>query len=211
MMTTEKKTIFILFILSSLGLGMKAQSVRNIEFQLEAGGGTAKHGVTNYHFNLSSGYLLGDRMSMGVGVGYINFNNRKDLNSGMGDGKIETGNHNAWRPFLYGKYHLLPGKRVNPFVQVKLGYAFFPDQKFNLAFDKNGKPYGGPQLPNQDLRLKGGAYTTVDVGVSRRLGEGGTKLYVSLSYDLQPLTYTYLSQNVKKNISSFGTNIGIVF
>lgn len=70
---------------------------------METGGGIGAHSVTNYHFNLSSGYLVNDKVSTGVGIEYINYNNRKDLKSEIKDGKIETGNHNAWRPFLYGK------------------------------------------------------------------------------------------------------------
>lgn len=211
MRIANTKFICIFFILTSLSLGIKAQSLENIEFQIEAGGGKGTNKVTNYHFNLSSGYIVTDKISTGIGIGYLNNNNRTDLKSGIKDGRIETGNHDAWRPFLYGKYNFLPDNKISPFVSVKLGYSFFSNQKFNYVLNKGEDPFGSSELPDQNLELKGGVYTTIDVGLYRSVGQRGTKLYVSLSYDLQPLTYKYLTQNVKENISSFGANIGIIF
>lgn len=213
MTTIRRKLVYIFVILFSLSTGVKAQLSDKVEFQLGAGGAKASHSVTNYHFNISSGYVINERISTGTGIGYyIYFDQRTDLRSGIKDGKIEPGNHNAWRPFLYGKYNILPEKRITPFVSLRLGYAFFSNHKFNYTFDKNEDPFNGSQeLPDQNLDLKGGVYTTIDLGVFRRIGQKGTKFYGSLSYDLQPLTYKYLSQNITKNISSFGTNIGIVF
>lgn len=198
-------------MLICISAGIKAQTREKVEFQLEIGGGTGAHNVTNYHFHFSSGYEINDKVSLGTGTGYVNYFNRTDLKGDLEDRYIETGNHGAWRPFLYGKYNMLPKKKINPFIGVKLGYALFSNTTFAYVFDKDRDPFGNSDVDDQNLGIKGGINTIIDMGISRCIGHCGAKFHISISYDLQPVTYHYLSNKVKKNISSFGANIGITF
>lgn len=192
------------------------QSYRKVEALANIGGGKGlgEHGVSHYQFDIAGGYRFSDCFSTGIGINHMTFLNRTDLPSGIDDILVQTGRHRAWRPYIYGKYAFSPQKTVGPFIRARLGYGAYSDGfiSFGRKVDADQTGFSWDKfsdIPNQQLELKGGVFSSIEAGLSFRLGQKGTHCYLSVSYGFQPTTYVYLSQQERKYNNTLGLHLGI--
>lgn len=204
---------FLLVCVATLGLLQSAfaQEEKKVEF-----GGGASYGIglkkgqpNSYGFNLFGGYKFNPNFTVGLGVNYTNYFGRTDLPSEDPNLFIETGQYHAFRPYLYTRYDFLPDRKWSPFIGAKLGYAFFSDTDFNYRWAQTypGLQYGNLPAeyqhiltdPAQPLTIKNNVFGTIDLGVSRRIGNRGSKISFGVSLDFQPMRFQYDGMNQSKN------------
>lgn len=214
----DKKIILFVSVLFLIPGTVQGQhQLRRLEVMAEVSGGKAfsAHGVSHYQFELAGGYRVTDNLSFGMGVNRVTFLNRADLPSGIDDLIIQTGRQVAWRPHLYGKYSFLPDRSFSPVVRTRLGYGFYRDGFITygrkVENGQTGLPWNEYDVPNQNLTLKGGIFSSFEAGVSAQIGKKGMNIYLTVSCDLQPTTYYYLSRQEKRNNVVLGLHVGIGF
>ena len=209
---------------AALGLcamGMRAQ-VPNMEVGASAGIGIGSGAdkVKTSSFSLFSGYRFDDHLSAGLGLNYAAFSGRT-FPSGIDDRVfILTGKYRTWRPFVYTTYDFLPNGTFSPFVMAKAGYGFFPDSEMEMGTLVFGG-FGGSGMGDLDidafkkmdhhLGISGGVGGSLEAGVSRKVGKNGSHVSLSVSYDVQPVTFRFLSSEEKKVNSSLGLHLGYRF
>ena len=215
----------LLVSVATLGLLQGANAQEDRKFELGAGGSfgfSLKKGQPNsYGFDLFGGYKFNPHFTAGIGVNYINYFERVDLPSGDPNLYIQTGQYHAFRPYLYFRYDFLPDKKWSPFIGAKLGYAFFPDTHYfeRWVISGDGLNYGGiPRgfkhiltYPTQPLGVRNSFFGTIDVGVSRRIGNHGGKLSLGVSLDLQPVQFKYNNSEQKKFAPTIGPSLKMSF
>ncbi len=82
---------------------------------------------------------------------------------------------------------------MNPFIKVDIGYAFFSHKKRLSYVDENENDY--VTIP---FDIKGGANSTVSLGILKHSNHFGKALTVSVFYLFQPVTYKYMSNSERK-------------
>lgn len=218
-----KRLLLVCVATLSLLQGANAQEDR--KFELGAGGTfgfSLKKGHPNsYGFDLFGGYKFNPHFTAGIGVNYINYFDRVDLPSGDPNLYIQTGQYHAFRPYLYTRYDFLPDKKWSPFLGAKLGYAFFSDTHYlnRLIVSGYGLYYGNVPAeyehiltdPAQTLGVRNSVFGTIDVGVSRRIGNHGGKLSLGVSLDLQPVQFKYNNSEQKKFAPTIGPSLKTSF
>lgn len=205
MFSILRTSLFVLFVF--VCTYMNGQNLEKMEFFFEAGSAKGINDVFSYNFQFSPGYKLTENFTLGVGIGFVNYDNRTDLKNELIDNHyFQTGWHNAWKPYLHGKYSISSNHRVNPFIKVDIGYAFFSHKKKLSYVDEIENDY--VTIP---FDIKGGINSTINLGILKHSNHFGEALTVSVFYLFQPVTYKYMSNSVRKNISSIGFNVGVIF
>ena len=215
----------LLVCVATLGLLQGANAQEERKFELGAGGSfgfSLKKGLPNsYGFDLFGGYKFNPHFTAGIGVNYINYFGRVDLPSGDPNLYIETGQYHAFRPYLYTRYDFLPEKKWSTYIGARLGYAFFSDTHYLYRWGQfsYGLQYGTVPAeyehiltdPAQTLDVRNGIFGTIDLGVSRRIGNRGNKLSLGVSLDLQPVKFNYDNSTQKKFAPAVGPSIKLSF
>lgn len=216
---------FLFVCMATLGLLQGANAQEDRKFELGAGGSigfSLKKGQPNsYGFDLFGGYKFNPHFTAGLGVNYINYFGRTDLPSGDENLYVETGQYHAFRPYLYTRYDFLPDKKWSPFIGAKFGYAFFSDTHFLYRWRLKdfGLNYGNVPAeyehiltdPAQTLDVRNNFFGAIDLGISRRIGNRGSKLSIGISLDLQPVKFQYNNSAQKKFAPAIGPSAKISF
>ena len=215
----------LLVCVATLGVLQGAFAQEEKKFELGVGGSFGfslkKEQPNSYGFDLFGGYKFNPHFTTGLGVNYINYFGRTDLPSGDANLYVETGQYHAFRPYLYTRFDFLPEKKWSPFIGAKLGYAFFSDTHFLYRWGQNsyGLNYGNVPAeyehiltdPAQTLGVGNNVFGTIDLGVSRRIGNRGSKLSLGVSLDLQPVKFNYNNSEQKKFAPTIGPSAKISF
>ncbi|MBQ2172213.1 MAG: hypothetical protein II454_03355 [Bacteroidales bacterium] len=209
---------------------LNAQETRKYEIGADASFGFRKKSQenNNYSFSAFGGYKLNNSLSVGAGLNYTKYQSRSDVPSGIDDVYIIIQPYQAFRPFVYAHYDFLPSFRWTPYVDARLGYAFFSNSSisygvnpFALTGPEGGIMYGLDTSEFDYLRdldhslgIKGNVYTSIGVGASLHLGKNkkGGKLNLGVSMDLQPVSFSYYNHPQEKKVNfSIGPKIGYTF
>lgn len=209
---------------------LNAQETRKYEIGADASFGFRKKSQenNNYSFSAFGGYKLNNSLSVGAGLNYTKYQSRSDVPSGIDDVYIIIQPYQAFRPFVYAHYDFLPSFRWTPYVDARLGYAFFSNSSisygvnpFALTGPEGGIMYGLDTSEFEYLRdldhslgVKGNVYTSIGVGDSLHLGKNkkGGKLNLGVSMDLQPVSFSYYNHPQEKKVNfSIGPKIGYTF
>lgn len=209
---------------------LNAQETRKYEIGADASFGFRKKSQenNNYSFSAFGGYKLNNSLSVGAGLNYTKYQSRSDVPSGIDDVYIIIQPYQAFRPFVYAHYDFLPSFRWTPYVDARLGYAFFSNSSisygvnpFALTGPEGGIMYGLDTSEFEYLRdldhslgVKGNVYTSIGVGASLHLGKNkkGGKLNLGVSMDLQPVSFSYYNHPQEKKVNfSIGPKIGYTF
>ncbi len=225
------KNLLILWLGALLLIpSLNAQENRKYEIGADASFGFRKKSQenNNYSFSAFGGYKLNNSLSVGAGLNYTKYQSRSDVPSGMDDVYIIIQPYQAFRPFVYAHYDFLPSFRWTPYVDARLGYAFFSKScisyginPFALTGPEGGIMYGldtseFDYLKDLDhsLGVKGNVYGSIGVGASLHLGKNrkGGKLNFGVSMDLQPVQFSYYQHPQEKKVNfSIGPKIGYTF
>lgn len=209
---------------------LNAQEIKKYEIGADASFGFGKRNQdnNNYNFSVFGGYKVSNALSVGAGLNYARFQGRWDVPSGIENIYVITNPYQAFRPFVYAHYDFLPNFRWTPYVDARLGYAFFSNSSisygvnpFALAGPEGGIMYGLDTSEYEYLRdldhslaVKGNVYTSIGVGASLHLGKkkNGGKLNLGVSMDLQPVSFSYYNHPQEKKVNfSIGPKIGYTF
>lgn len=209
---------------------LNAQEIKKYEIGADASFGFGKRNQdnNNYNFSVFGGYKVSNALSVGAGLNYARFQGRWDVPSGIENVYVITNPYQAFRPFVYAHYDFLPNFRWTPYVDARLGYAFFSNSSisygvnpFALAGPEGGIMYGLDTSEYEYLRdldhslaVKGNVYTSIGVGASLHLGKkkNGGKLNLGVSMDLQPVSFSYYNHPQEKKVNfSIGPKIGYTF
>lgn len=220
-----KKIFLCLTLNCALILCLSAQEVNRIEVGMSTSYGLSlgKAHTNNYGFDVFSGYKLNECFSVGAGIYYAKYQKRADMPSGIESVYIITKAYQAFRPFLYANYIFSPSKRWASYVGLRIGPCFSPDSE--IAYSVNplevgtGFSYDPVDLSDfeylkaldHSLSIRSGLFTSLYLGVSRKLGDKSSRVFVGLSWELQPFTFEYNESRIDKLNSSIGPKIGIVF
>ena len=225
------KRILILWLGALLLIpSLNAQEIRKFEIGADGSFGFGKKNQenNNYSFSVFGGYKASNSLSVGAGLNYARFQGRWDVPSGIDDVYIITNPYQAFRPFVYAHYDFLPKSKWTPYVDARLGYAFFSNSSisygvnpFALTGPEGGLLYGLDTSEFDYLRdldhslgIKGNVYTSIGVGASLHLGKNkkGGKLNFGVSMDLQPVKFSYYNHPDQKKVNfSIGPKIGYTF
>ncbi|MBQ9193328.1 MAG: hypothetical protein IJ156_06375 [Bacteroidales bacterium] len=221
MKNTVKKTILLAAaccLLSSLS----AQEIRKYEIGAETsyGIGLGKVKTNQYGFDLYGGFKVNDRLSTGAGLDYVNYPSRL-LPSGIERVVVQTEAYHAFRPFVYARYDFLPNRKWTPFAAARAGYAFFGASQLSFGV-LYGYEFGGDGTVNagdyeylrdldHTLKVKGGVFGSIDLGMARRIGSKGGKISIGLSLEYQPVMFTYYKHVEKRTNLTIGPKIGLSF
>ena len=208
---------------------LNAQEIRKFEIGADGsfGFGDKNQQRNNYSFSVFGGYKVNNSFSVGAGLNYTKYQYRWDLPSGIDDVYIITNPYQAFRPFVYAHYDFMPNSRWTPYVDARLGYAFFSNSQISYGVnplaltyqDTGGLMYGVDTSEFEYLRdldhnlgIKGNVYASFSAGTSLHLGKKGGKLNFGVSLELQPVTFSYYNhpQQTKVNIT-VGPKIGYTF
>ena len=209
---------------------LNAQETRKYEIGADASFGFRKKSQenNNYSFSAFGGYKLNNSLSVGAGLNYTKYQSRSDVPSGIDDVYIIIQPYQAFRPFVYAHYDFLPNFKWTPYVDARLGYAFFSNSSisygvnpFALTGPEGGIMYGLDTSEFEYLRdldhslgVKGNVYTSIGVCTSVHLGKNkkGGKLNLGVSMDLQPVSFSYYNHPQEKKVNfSIGPKIGYTF
>lgn len=173
------KKVLLLLTVALLPLSLSAQQQRKYEIGAEASFGiSAKYRANHYGFDVYGGYKFNPSFSAGLGFNYSLFKGRSDLSSNLENVFITTDPYSGFRPYVYGRYDFLPGKRWTPYVGAKLGYAFFKKSQIQYNVfpteDGYGFYYGADMSDYEYLKdldhtlgIKGGVFGVLDLGAGR--------------------------------------------
>ena len=209
---------FLLVCVATLGLLQSAFAQEEKKFEF---GGGASYGIglskgqpNSYGFDLFGGYKFNPNFTVGLGINYTNYFGRTDLPSGDENLYILTGQYHAFRPYLYTRYDFLPDRKWSPYIGAKFGYAFFSDTIYNYGWVERtpGLHYGNVPAeyehfltdPPKTLGIGNNFFGTIDLGVSRRIGNRGNRLSLGVSLDFQPMKFNYNNSTVKKFTPTVG-------
>ncbi len=225
------KRILILWLGALLLIpSLNAQETRKYEIGADAsfsfGNKNREH--NQYSFSIFGGYKVNDALSFGAGLNYAKFQSRWDLPSGIEDVYIIANPYQAFRPFAYVHYDILPNSKWTPFVDARLGYAFFSNSRlsygvnpFALTGPEGGIMYGLDTSEFDYLRdldhslgVKGNVFASLGVGAAVHLGKHrrGGKLNLGVSMDLQPVAFSYYNHPKQNKVNfSIGPKLGYTF
>ena len=189
---------FLLVCVATLGLLQNAFAQEEKKFEF---GGGASYGIglskgqpNSYGFDLFGGSQFTPNFTVGLGINYTNYFGRTDLPSG---------DENLY--ILTGQYHAFG---------AKFGYAFFSDTIYNYGWVERtpGLHYGNVPAeyehiltdPPKTLGIGNNFFGTLDLGVSRRIGNRGNRLSLGVSLDFQPMKFNYNNSTVKKFTPTVG-------
>ncbi len=77
MFSILRTSLFVLFVFACTY--MNGQNLEKMEFFFEAGSAKGINDVFSYNFQFSPGYKLTENFTLGVGIGFVDYNNRTDL------------------------------------------------------------------------------------------------------------------------------------
>lgn len=198
---------------------VSAQDVRKYEIGAEASYGIsiAKSNSNHVGINLFGGYKPTDNITCGIGINYGNFQNRL-LYSGIEGVFIQTDRYHSIRPYLYGKYHFTPFKKWSPYAGVKVGYGAFLNSKISFGIpvgykymNINPDDYAYLKDLDHSLGISGNIYSSLDLGVSRKIGEKGSRISFGVALELQPIKFHYLDKTESRTAFTVGPYIGFSF
>lgn len=220
-----KKFLLCLTFNCALILCLSAQEVKRIEMGMSTSYGLSlgKAHTNNYGFDVFGGLKLKECFSIGAGMYYTKYQKRADMPSGIESVYIITQAYQAFRPFLYANYIFSPSERWASYICLRIGPCFSPDSE--IAYSVNplevgtGFSYDPVDLSDfeylkaldHSLGIRGGLFTSLNLGVSRKLGDKSSRVFVGLSWEFQPFTFEYNESRIEKLNSSIGPRIGIIF
>lgn len=201
---------------------LSAQESKDYEIGARASYGLSlkKAKANHYGFDLFGGYKMNDYLSAGIGVNYVIFQGRQDLPSGIEEVFIWTESYQAFRPFVYARYDFLPFRKWTPFAGARLGYAFFRDSSLHYTvFAGSGSVYEPVDMSQYEylkdldhmLGVKGNFYGTIDLGIARHIGTGGSKFSFGAYLDIQPARFAYYKHSERRTNITAGPRIGVTF
>ena len=214
----------MLFLLQSV----YAQEIRKYELGADAsyGFGNKIQQKNNYSLGVFGGYKISSSLSVGAGLNYTKYQTRSDLPSGIENVYIFTNPYQAFRPFVYVRYDFLPAYKWTPYVDARLGYAFFTSSRisyfvnpFALTGPDGGILYGVDTSEYEYLRnldhslgITGNVYSSVGGGASLHLGKKGGKLNFGVSLEFQPVKFSYYNHPQQSKINfTIGPKVGYTF
>ena len=100
-----------------------------------------------------------------------------------------------------------------------MGYGAFQNTEFSFHllagydFGSTVNPDDYAYLKNLDhsLNISGSVYSSLDFGVSRKIGGKGSQVSLGLSLEIQPVTFHYLDKTESRTNVSIGPSIGFSF
>lgn len=207
---------------------LNAQEIRKFEIGADAafGYGDKNQQRNNYSFSVLGGYKINNSFSVGAGLNYTKFQSRWDLPSGIDDVYIITNSYQAFRPFVYARYDFLPKSKWTPYVDARLGYAFFSNSSisygvnpFALTGPEGGLLYGLDTSEFEYLRdldhslgIKGNVYASFGGGASLHLGKKGGKLNIGFTMEIQPVHFNYYNHPHQNKVNiTVGPKLGYTF
>lgn len=171
----------------------------------------------NFGAELFGGYNVSKWLLVGAGINYSNYRYRGDLTTSIESVGVDTQNYTVIRPFVYARYDILPDSRWCPFIGARLGYGIFSDSKYRYipiySVDTKDDDFPDYILKYADLDVRNGIYTSIDLGVSLRLG-ASCRMMLALSTDIQKVGFRYgfEAEHIENRINfSVGPKIGFRF
>lgn len=213
-----KKSIIICLAASAL---LVCHGASGQERKIEAGVNLAfskrSEPADNIGAELFGGYKVGHNLWLGAGINYSNYGWRRDLQSNLESVRVVTQNYTVTRPFVYARYDILPDSRWCPFLGARLGYGIFSDSQYKSQpihlGGKTDDDFPDYVMKYADLDVRNGIYTSIELGVSLRLGRS-CKMKLALSADIQSVGFRYgfEADHSENRINySMGPKIGFSF
>ena len=216
---------FLILCVATLSLLQSAYAQEERKYELGAGASfglsLGKNQPNSYGFDLFGGYKFNPHFSAGLGINYVNYAERTDLPSYDANLYITTTQYHAFRPFVYFRYDFLPERKWTPYIGARVGYAIFPNASFNYRWANytEGLQYGiiPPEYehiltdPAQPLGIKNGVFGTIDLGLSRHIGNKGGKISFGVSLDMQPVRFQYDHSDQKRISTTVGPYVKMKF
>lgn len=171
----------------------------------------------NFGAELFGGYNVSKNLWLGAGVNYTNYRWRTDLPVNLMSSYVQTNGYSVSRPYIYARYDILPDSKWCPFLGARLGYGIFSDSKYRYipiySVDTKDDDFPDYILKYADLDVRNGIYTSIDLGVSLRLGTN-CRMMLALSTDIQKVGFRYgfEAEHIENRINfSVGPKIGFRF
>lgn len=171
--------------------------------------------ANNYNIDLFGGYKFNRHISAGVGVQYVDFGGTV-LPGGIERVYVRTNNYRAFRPYVYGRYDILPSRKWTPFVAARLGFGIFAKSQlsYGVVFgydDSDKEDFAYLKDLDHTLGVKGPVFASIDVGYSLQVGKRGSKFSFGFSLDMQPVRFEYNQHKEMRTRFSFGPTVGFTF
>ena len=217
----KRKITLIVLCLLSVAISVSAQEMRKYEIGADVSYGIslAKSNSNHVGVNVFGGYKPTEHITIGAGINYSCFQNRL-LPYDNEFVFIQTEPYHSFRPYVYGRYDFLPSCKWIPFVGARVGYGFFSKSTFIFGvLPPSGSMYGEDDLSayeylkdlDHTLGVKGGVFCAMNFGISRKIGQKGSRITLGASLEIQPMTFKYVDKSEYRTGITIGPNIGFSF
>ncbi len=212
-----KKITLLLAIILCMSPSLLAQGTRPYEMGAKASYRIAigRERANNYDIDFFGGYKLSKHISAGAGIQYVTYGGAV-LPGGIERIYVKTHDYRGFRPYVYGRYDILPSHKWMPFVAARLGYGIFAKSQLTygvvFGYDNGGKE-DFEYLKDLDhtLGVRGHVFASIDVGYSLHAGKKGSKFSFGFSIDMQPVRFEYNNHRENRTRFSFGPAVGFTF
>ena len=212
-----KKITLLLAIILCVSPSLFAQGTRPYEMGAKASFRIAigRERANTYNIDLFGGYKFNRHISAGAGIQYV-ASGGAVLPGGIERVYVATNDYRGFRPYVYGRYDLLPARKWTPFVAARLGYGIFAKSKLNYGVVFGFEPYDESEFEylkdlDHTLRVRGNVFASIDVGYSLHVGKKGSKFSFGFTLDMQPVEFAYNNHSEKRTRFSFGPTVGFTF
>ena len=212
-----KKITFLLAIILCMSPSLFAQGTRPYEMGAKASFRIAigRERANNYNIDLFGGYKFNKHVSAGAGIQYVTYGGAV-LPGGIERVYVATNDYRGFRPYVYGRYDVLPSHKWTPFVAARLGYGIFAKSKltYGVVFgydDSDKEDFEYLKDLDHTLGVRGNVFASIDVGYSLHVGKQGSKFSFGFSLDMQPVQFEYNHHKEKRTRFSFGPTVGFTF
>lgn len=213
----KTKITLVVFCFLSMITAVSAQEKRNYEIGINASYGFSliNSGFNHVGFDLYGGFKPTDHIAFGAGINYSLFQSHI-LPSGIEAVFVQTDNYHSIRPYIYGKFDFTPYKKWSPYAGVKIGYSAFLNSNYNFHllagydFGTTVDPDDYAYLKDIDhsLNISGSLYSSLDLGISRKISQKGSKLSFGISLEIQPVNFHYFDRNESRTSITVGPFVG---
>lgn len=163
---------FLILCFAAIGLlqSVYGQEVKKFEYAAGPTFGVGFAADRAYSFGASvlGGYHFNKYFAAGVGGDFMHYAGRLGMYSTDTNMPLYPACYNAFRPFVYCRYDILPDEEWCPYVGGRLGYAIVLDAGF---------------------QHKAGLYSALDLGVLHRTDDKGRRQSYGISIESQYLQY----------------------
>lgn len=207
-----KRLIFLCTTFLSVFLSKDVMGQRRLEVGANLSFSVKSEPADNFSAELFGGYNVSRNLWLGAGINYANYRWRTDLPVNLMSSYVQTNGYSVSRPYIYARYDILPDSKWCPFLAGKIGYGFFSNSQYRYLPIRNND-YPDYFYKYIDLRIRNGIFTSLDLGVSLRLGKS-CKMMLALCADIQSVGFRYgmdADYSESKINFSMGPKIGFSF